>query len=60
MWDGKSKLDMSVTPLRVVVVILGLFLVFLNDILGWNVPYVIFFFTLVVMLTVVLTQPKNK
>lgn len=53
---NKSKLDLKITPLRLVVTIASLALVGLSEWFSWNIP--IFVFILPIFLIIFLTQPK--
>ena len=54
---NKNKLDLKITPLRLVVTIASLSLAGFSEWFGWNTP--IFFSILPILLVVFLTQPKT-
>ena len=56
----KKKLDLSITSLRLTVVVVGLALVFLNEFFIWGISNMSFVFALAVGASVFLTQPKKK
>lgn len=55
----RTKIDLSITPLRLAVVIIGLTLVGLNEFLSWNISLIDYLFPVAVLLSVFLTQPKE-
>ncbi len=56
----QKKLDVNITPLRLSVVIGGLTLIFLDEFFQWNIPWLMAIFGIAVLLSIVLTQPKDK
>ncbi len=55
----KKKLDLSITPLRLVVTVGGLALIGLNEFYQWNIPSIGFIVILAIMASVFLTQKKG-
>lgn len=55
----KIKMDLSITPLRIVVTVGGLVLIGLNEFFSWNIPAIGYIVPIAIMLSVFLTQPKD-
>ena len=56
---SQKKIDLSITPFRLTVVIGGLILMVLNELFQWDIPYLQAIFAVAVLLSIFLTQPKD-
>lgn len=57
--NKRKKMDLSITPLRLAVTVVGLLLIGLNEYFLWNIPAIGYVVPIAIMLSVFLTQPKN-
>lgn len=59
MKNTRKKIDLSITPLRLTAVIVGLSLAGLNEFFSWDISQIGFISIMLIFASVFFTQPKE-